>query len=56
MANNNDVEGALENVVTLNLANSITTREPGNGLTEVIWASDQVIILSFHLLLALMFL
>ena len=48
MANNNDVEGALENVVTLNLANSVTTREPGNGSTEVIWASDQVI-LSFHL-------
>ena len=47
MANNNDVEGALENVVTLNLANCKTSpnplfinfRVPENGLT-----CDQVIL------------
>ena len=44
MANNKDVEGALENVVTLNLANCVTSRWPENGSTEVIQASDQVII------------
>ena len=43
MANNKDVEGALENVVTLNLANCVTSRWPENGSTEVIQASDQVI-------------
>ena len=44
MANNKDVEGALENVVTLNLANSVSSRGPENGSTEVIRASDQVIL------------
>ena len=44
MANNKDVEGALENVVTLNLANCVTSRWPENGSTEVIQASDQVIL------------
>ena len=46
MANNKDVEGALENVVTLNLANSVTSREARwlDGSTEVIQASDQVIL------------
>ena len=43
-ANNKDVEGALENVVTLNLANSVSSRGPENGSTEVIRASDQVIL------------
>ena len=44
MANNKDVEGALENVVTLNLANCVSSRGPENGSTEVIRASDQVIL------------
>ena len=44
MANNKDVEGALENVVTLNLANCVNSRGPENGSTEVIRASDQVIL------------
>ena len=46
MANNNDVEGALENIVTLNMANSVTSREARwlDGSTEVIQASDQVIL------------
>ena len=43
-ANNKDVEGALENVVTLNLANCVSSRSPENGSTEVIRASDQVIL------------
>ena len=34
MANNKDVEGALENVVTLNLANCVTSRWPENGKTN----------------------
>ena len=33
-ANNKDVEGALENVVTLNLANCVTSRWPENGKTN----------------------
>ena len=46
MANNKDVEGALENIVTLNMANSVTSREARwlDGSTEVIQASDQVIL------------
>ena len=46
MANNNDVEGALENIVTLNMANSVTSREARwlDGSTEVTQASDQVIL------------
>ena len=42
----NDVEGALENIVTLNMANSVTSREARwlDGSTEVIQASDQVIL------------
>ena len=55
MANNKDVEGALENIVTLNMANSVTSREARwlDGSTEVIQASDQVI-LSFHLYFSLL--
>ena len=46
MANNKDVEGALEYIVTLNLANSVTSREARwlDGSTEVTQASDQVIL------------
>ena len=41
MANNKDVEGALENVVTLNLANSVTARGPGS-VADGARVSDQV--------------